>query len=353
MSRTEGIPQRESGIVIPSVRLMDLIVGAVIRAVHIAEDGRGDHRVINSGIELHEVIRIISVHLDLGQFFVPTGNSFFMVLVEIIQRNFCLEILRCAFHADTRDSRIDQDLFVFLRIKIETGDVSGSDLSLIFCHDSSRIHMIGDKRLGETCLEINMLVRRPSLRETVSADSHRVDHLNIGVEGKVPVHRFLQVQEYRSFRFRKGITLDTATFGSRQLYINIIVLQQDTVITGRSSFFIMREGRINAQRSRSFFIRTGDRHKGDIIQISCPCTGKMGMAETGNRRIGIEIPGDTIPSRQSVVRTKLHHTIRSLCSRIGISGEIGTDHRVNILCIICLLWFLRRAGYQSQQGDRQ
>ena len=90
MSRTVSIPQREGRIVIPTVRFMDLVIGTIIRAIDITEDSRGDHRMIDSCIELNQVVGIISIYFDLRQFFVPAGNRLFMILIKIIQGNFRL-----------------------------------------------------------------------------------------------------------------------------------------------------------------------------------------------------------------------------------------------------------------------
>ena len=52
--------------------------------------------------------------------------------------------------------------------------------------------------------------------------------------------------------------------------------------------------------------------------------------------------------------TQLDHPERNLRPGISITGKIRPDQRVYILRIIFrLLLFFRRAGCQSQQGDRQ
>ena len=158
-----SIPQREGPIIIPTVSLMYLIVRTIIRTVHVTENSRSDHRMIHGGIELNQVIRIIAVHFNLRQFFVPASDSLRMITVEIVDRHFCLKVLCRTFHAHTRNSRIHQNLFVLFRIEIETGYIGCTDTAFILRHNRRCIHMVSNKRFGETGLEIDMLVGRPSL----------------------------------------------------------------------------------------------------------------------------------------------------------------------------------------------
>ena len=72
---------------------------------------------------------------------------------------------------------------------------------------------------------------------------------------KVPVHGFPQIEEYSGIRFGESVTLNTATFGSRQFHMNIIVFQPDLIISGTRRFFGMGKQGMNAQRSLRFFIR--------------------------------------------------------------------------------------------------
>jgi len=73
------------------------------------------------------------------------------------------------------------------------------------------------------------------------------------------------------------------------------------------------------------------------------------MAESGNSAIGIKISGDTVPAGKSVVRTKLYHAERDLCSGIGITGEIGSDKWVYILGIVNSCLFRgRRTGSENK-----
>ena len=131
--------------------------------------------------------------------------------------------------------------------------------------------MASHERFRETSLKINMLQRRPALRETISPDRHRIDHFYIRIQREVPVHRLFEVQEYGCLCFGERITLNTATFSRGQLDINIVIFQQHTVIASRSHLVIVRKSRIDTQRSRCLLIRTSHRHERDIVQIARTC----------------------------------------------------------------------------------
>ena len=70
-----------------------------------------------------------------------------------------------------------------------------------------------------------MLVTCPSVGKTITLYRDRVHYFNLGIIGKVPVHRFFQIEEDSGSGFGKGIALNTATFGSSKLYMDVIVFQ--------------------------------------------------------------------------------------------------------------------------------
>ena len=70
-----------------------------------------------------------------------------------------------------------------------------------------------------------MLVTCPSVGKAITLYRDRVHYFNLGIIGKVPVHGFFQIEEDSGFGFGKGIALNTATFGSSKLYMDVIVFQ--------------------------------------------------------------------------------------------------------------------------------
>ena len=157
MSGAISVPQREGRIVRPSVRLVDLLIRAIVGTVHVAIDCRGDHGMIECGVELHHIVRIRTLYLYFGQLLVPFTGRLCLIVVEIVFRSFCTQVLACSFHADAGYSCRNEDFFIFLRIKVEAGDISCADPTPVFRRNGSCIDMAGRERFGEASLEINML----------------------------------------------------------------------------------------------------------------------------------------------------------------------------------------------------
>ena len=91
----------------------------------------------------------------------------------------------------------------------------------------------------------------------------------------------------------------------------------------------MGEFRVDAERGLRLLVRQGDRHEGDVIQISRSCPRKVSMAEPGYRTVRIEISRYPVPPGQPVVRTQLHHPERCLCPRICVACVVCPYQRVH------------------------
>ena len=154
------------------------------------------------------------------------------------------------------------------------------------------------------------------------------------IHREVPVHCFLQVQNHHRLCFRERISLNAASGCCCQLHINVIVPQFHPIITCIRFFFTMRELGVNAQFSLRFLIRQSNRHKGNVVQVTGTCTRQMRMAKSRYGAVGIKITGNAIPTGKTIVRTKLHHTERHLCTGISITCIIRTDKRIDYTCII-------------------
>ena len=133
--------------------------------------------------------------------------------------------------------------------------------------------MASHERFRETSLKINMLQRRPALRETISPDRHRIDHFYIRIQREVPVHRLFEVQEYGCLCFGERITLNTATFSRGQLDINIVIFQQHTVIARHGILFLVREPRLLT------VLVHGEHEDVDEIRSTRPAQPRMRKAE--------------------------------------------------------------------------
>ena len=178
MSCTECIPQRESAVVCPSVSLMYLLVRAIILAIHIAIDGRSNHAMIKGCIEIHTVIVRTTLNFDTLQLLVPVSLGLSQILVEIIMRSFCIQVLHSTFHADTRESGYNRNLFAFCRIEHETGDIRCTHL-FTFQLDFGIIQLHALERTRETSGKINLLSTCPTFRETITTDVARIHHFDM------------------------------------------------------------------------------------------------------------------------------------------------------------------------------
>ena len=329
MSSAESIPQRESTVVHPTVGLMYLLVRTIILTIHVAIDSRSNHAMIQSCIEVHLVVCIATLHSNALQMLVPVSLRSCQVLVEVIMRSFCIQVLHSTFYANTRKCSHDSHLVAFFCIEHETGNLRCTYLFALQL-DFSLIEFHRLERTREAGCEVYLLSACPTFRESVTADIARVYHFDLRIHSEVPVHGLLQVQDYHRFRLRESITLYTATRSSCQFYIDVIVLQLHTVITGRSFFIVVRELGIDTQTTfGSFVVRESNRHEKNIVQVAGTCTREVSMAETSDGAVRIEITRDAVPSAQTIVRTQLHHTEWSLSARISITGKIGTDKRIN------------------------
>ena len=288
--------------------------------------------MIQSRIELDFLITVIAFYFYPGQLFVPIILHSCQVFVEIIIGYFGCQITCRPFHTHTGDGSTNKNLFSFLSLKVESCN-DGCPYPLAIFLYGSCIELHHNKRFGETGTEVEALVACPTVRVTVTLHRYRIDDFYVRIIGKIPIHGFPQIQENGSIGFGESIPLNATTLGGRQLYIDIIIFQTHLVISGACRLFRMREQRVNAERSFRLLIRQCHRHKRDIIQVTSAGSGEMGMAEACNGTVWIKISGNTVPARQSVVRTELHHAKRRLGTRIGVSSKICTDKGIHKLCI--------------------
>ena len=97
--RPVGVPQREGRIVREIGVAVDRMVRTVVVAVHVAEERRGDHRMVKSRIE--DALRrfILRLDLHLRQFIVPRLVGSGRRSVEIPSGEFRRKVFPSALHA--------------------------------------------------------------------------------------------------------------------------------------------------------------------------------------------------------------------------------------------------------------
>ena len=94
-----GVPQREGRIVREIGVAVDRMVRTVVVAVHVAEERRGDHRMVKGRIENPAGRLVRSLDLHLRQFIVPRLVGGLRRFVEIPARKLRREVFPSALHA--------------------------------------------------------------------------------------------------------------------------------------------------------------------------------------------------------------------------------------------------------------
>ena len=187
-------------------------------------------------------------------------------------------------------------------------------------------------RLRESCTEPHTLITRPTVRKAIALNSTLVYLRYLGVFGSVPVHSLRKVKDYHTLAsfIRKCVTLHSTSWCCCKLYINVIVGETNLIISGMCSLIIVTELGMNAEWSGR--IIKGQRYwqERNVIQVASTRSRKMCMRKSGDCAIGIEVARNTVPTRQSVVRTELHHSKRGLGSWISITCIVGTNERVHL-----------------------
>ena len=192
MGCTIGIPQGESAVVHPAVCLVHFLIRAVVSAVHIIVDSRGNHRMIESGVEVYFVVFVIAFHFDFTKLAVPIRFCFSQVFVEVVFGDFRLQVFGCTVHACAGNGSIDENLLTFFGIEVEAGDDGCTDTFVVFDNSRSvQFHFL--ERSGETGAEIDVLVACPTIGEAVALNGNRVYLFDIRIISEVPVHGLFQI----------------------------------------------------------------------------------------------------------------------------------------------------------------
>ena len=148
--------------------------------------------MIESGVEVHFIVLIITFYFNLSELAIPVCFCFRQVFVEVIFGDFSLQVFGCSFHTDTGNGSVYQYLFILLGIEIEAGDNSGTETFVVF-DDGSCVQFHFLKRPGESGAEIDVLIACPAVGETVTLNGDGVYDFDMRIVGKIPVHGFLQI----------------------------------------------------------------------------------------------------------------------------------------------------------------
>ena len=118
--RAVGVPEREGRIVRESGCGMHLAVGSAVITVHIAEERRSHHRMIQRRIE--DALRrfILRLDLHLRQFIVPRLVGSGRRSVEIPSGEFRRKVCLRAFDTYGRKGHFHEHLFALRRVEVHT-----------------------------------------------------------------------------------------------------------------------------------------------------------------------------------------------------------------------------------------
>ncbi len=117
--RAERVPQRHFGVIIITFGLMHFAVRPAKLAVHVAQQRRRDHRVIERGVKCLLEIRVRRFGIEYAQRLVPCFARGFGHGVKIPVRNFRVQILSRAFDADRGQTDTDENLLAGFGFEIE------------------------------------------------------------------------------------------------------------------------------------------------------------------------------------------------------------------------------------------
>ena len=152
-------------------------------------------------------------------------------------------------------------------------------------------------------------------------------------------------QIHRNFRervFRESVLLHAYSRGSSQLHFYPVALQIYPVVTRSSPFMFVREirERLVVIFCYAFVKPAIGRHQQHIIEVASTCTRQVGVRKAREDTIRIKITRNSIPPRDSHIRTQLHHPKRGHRPWVSIARAIGTYKRIYIVSKRLLCQFL-------------
>ena len=268
------------------------------------------------------------------------GGSFHSVKVPC--RNFGFQVLFCSVYTGCRKGYFHHQFLSRLHIK------SGNDTFAFFCFAHRKI-----KRIYNRAVELHH-------KEIVLIYPHSV----IDVSGQClcvfpvyfttvhlgmvlffsPCRPMLQVDQDRSrIGFKISVTMQSRVDRSSQFRFHLRIGKFNRIITRSGSFLIFGEmATISIPCTGTC---TSGGHYQNISQIHASRSVQMGLGESPNQRILINIFGTVSPTDRTCHRTGLHHSERITSTGKRMTIISGTNKGINVLSIILRFrFFCRGAG---------
>ena len=238
-----GIPERESGVLLFTLGYTcSGINRRSVFAVDVAEEVRLYHCVIQGRIEDSGLLPLI-VHVDGSEAIVPRLACVRCYLVEAAAFGLLFQVGHSALGRNGRDSHLNHH-----RPGRRSEREVGTQLAAVD-YIGTRTHRRavgkhGFERTRELCREINLAELRPPGNHAVAGEHRGRHHAQLRLDNlAVPaplLRRALEVHDDVGHAVgRECIAMYSHARGGRHLRQNILVVEIDAVVAGRSSLALM------------------------------------------------------------------------------------------------------------------
>ena len=230
-----GVPEGEDRVVIESLRPVRLEVTAEVGAVDIHEEVRGEHRVVERGVEDGAPIRASAIDTYLSQSPVPFVARRVARRLEIPAVRLGIEIPSRPLAAHCGEGDLDRQPPGPQRLVAHEGlDVGARRFAYPFQRIAARRHAERTEGLREPRDEIEALVLRPGARMPVPLYLGIADESYARIDHPVPVGEI----DDHILPFALGIMvpMDTDAFRRGELHEHAVIVEEDAVVSGGGSF---------------------------------------------------------------------------------------------------------------------
>ena len=335
-----GVPQRESRIVHERRGAIDLAVGTAVVAVHVAEFGRGDHRVVKRRIEnaARGVVRSLDAHLlQLG---VPRPVGGCGRRFEVPAGKLGLHVQACILDAHGRNGDLDIDRLSGRSVETDPAVKALRPEAVAFAQAAALAALVNGQRLegfGEFGREIDPLVFRPARRVAVAADRMVVGTLDEGFGRGIPAAAVLEVEDHGGIgRCREGVFVQADALGGGQLHVDAVAVEPRGVIARTGLFIGVAEIRPHARlgvvlRAAGIGHLPHDGHHRDVEQIADTGAVQVGVAETDDCRVGNVVARRPVPRLRDARGAELYGAERDVGAHEYMAMAARADTHVDIL----------------------
>ena len=338
--RPVGVPQREGRIVREIGVAVDRMVRTVVVAVHVAEERRGDHRMVKGRIENPAGRLVRSLDLHLRQFIVPRLVGGLRRCVEIPSGEFRRKVFPSALHAYGRKGYFHEHLLAVRRAERCPGVVIADGFEFFE----------GFRELRD---EVDPLVFGPARRVTPARHRPVALLCEMRLRGLVPAAAVLQIEDHGcGVRRRERVAVESHARRGGHLGRNAVAHKRNRVITGFRD--LPRTVGIGPKTRCRIILRAPgvghlarDGHDRHVEQIADARAAQMRVREADHRRIARMVARAPVPRLRNARRTHLHQAEGDVGSHEDVPVAACADLRIDMARVILLRGRLRA---RAQQG---